>query len=311
MLDARRVRIGRELFLAGLGLPLDVLDSWSLDRLVWLLDEQPIRAGEHLYSVGEPAEFLYFMRDGKVKMTREGAAPWTFEGRWLIGTFEALTDQPRDRDAIALVDFSALRIPGAAWIELLEDSFDLARGAVVNTARAVARLEDRIATDAPRVTQDPPRVGPGPLTLVERLALLVDVRMLRGGGVQALADLAAPSTEAFFETGAVVAGRGVEPTHMHLVVHGEVEASRTGPDAVRRYGPGDIVCGVASFGAPALAWEARATMPTRMLSFPIELWFDLMEEHFDMVRSALTAAATRRVVLLEHLAERLGGLVLT
>jgi len=311
MLDARRVRIGRELFLAGLGIPLDVLDSWAIDRLIWLLDEQPIHAGELLFSAGDPAEFLYFMRDGKVKMTREGAAPWTFEGRWLLGGFEALADRPRDRDAVALVDFSALRIPTSVWLDLLEDSFTLARGAVLNTALAVARLEDRVPADAPRATQDPPRVGSGPLTLVERLALLINVRMLRGGGVQALADLAAASEERSYGSGDRVLERGVERTHLHLVVHGEVEALRVDPGASRRYLPGDIVCGVASFGGPALAWEARAVAPTRVLSFPIELWFDLMEEHFDVVRSTLSAVAARRVLLLDHLAEQSGGLVLT
>ena len=269
MLDARRVRLGRELFLAGLGIPLDAVDSWALDRMIWLLDEQPVHAGEHLFSVGEPPEFLYFMRDGKVKMAREGAAPWVFEGRWLIGGFEALTDRPRDRDAVALVDFSAMRVPTAAWIDLLEDSFAMARGAVMNTARAVAKLEERVPVDAPRVPQDPPHVGSGPLSLVERLALLVNVRILSGGGVQALADLATASAEASFAAGATILERGVARTHVHLVVHGEVRANRGGPEVTRVYGAGDVVCGVSAFGAPSLPWEARAMTPTRVLSFPI------------------------------------------
>jgi CRP-like cAMP-binding protein len=311
MLDARRILIGRELFLAGLGMPLDILDSWAIDRLTGLLEGQHVHAGDRLFAAGESAEFLHFMRDGKVQMTREGAAPWTFVGRWLIGGFEVFTDRPRDRDAVALVDFSALRVPTTAWIELLEDSFALARGAVLKTADAVARLENRVSVDFPRAPPNPPRVGSGPLSLVERLALLVNARLLRGGGVQALADMAAASEEASYRAGEAVLERGTERTRLHLVVEGQIGASRTDPEAARGYGRGDIVCGVASFGVQALAWEARAKTPARILSFPIELWFDLMEEHFDLVRAALVAIAARRVVLLEYLAEQNGGLVLT
>jgi CRP-like cAMP-binding protein len=311
MLDARRVRIGRELLLAGMGLPLDVIDSWAIDRLTWLLDEQFVHTGELLYAVGEPADFIYFMHDGKLRLTRPGAAPWTFQGRWLIGGFEAFADRLRARDAVALADFPVLKIPTAAWIDLLEDNFALARAAVLQTARAATLLEDRIPDAPAEAPQDPPRVGSGPLTLVERLALLVSVRILRGGGVQALADLAAAAEEASFGSGDVILERGATRTHLHLVVHGRVDASRADPEAERSYGPGDIVSGVASFGSSATAWEARARVPTRVLSFSSELWFDLMEEHFDVVRSTLAAIAERRVVLLEYLAEKAGGLVLT
>jgi CRP-like cAMP-binding protein len=154
-------------------------------------------------------------------------------------------------------------------------------------------------------------VGSGPLTLVERLALLGSVQILRGGGVQALADLASASEEAFFESGEAILERGAEGTHLHLIVGGEVDASRVDPAARRSYGPGDIVCGVASFGSSAVPWEARARVATRVLSFSSELWFDLMEEHFDMVRSTLAAIAERRALLIEFLAERSGGIVFT
>jgi CRP-like cAMP-binding protein len=311
MLDAHRVRIGRELLLAAMGLPLDVIDSWAIDRLTWLLDEQFVHAGELLYAAGDPADFIYFMHDGKLRLTREGAAPWTFEGRWLIGGFEAFADRPRDRNAVALKDFPVLRIPTGAWIDLLEDNFALARAAVLQTARAVAQLEDRVPDGPPPARQDPPRVGSGPLTLVERLALLGSVQILRGGGVQALADLASASEEAFFESGEAILERGAEGTHLHLIVGGEVDASRVDPAARRSYGPGDIVCGVASFGSSAVPWEARARVATRVLSFSSELWFDLMEEHFDMVRSTLAAIAERRALLIEFLAERSGGIVFT
>jgi hypothetical protein len=58
-------------------------------------------------------------------------------------------------------------------------------------------------------------------------------------------------------------------------------------------------------------WQAQATAPTRAISFPIEALFDLMEEHFDLVRSTLAALGARRELLLEYLATQSRDLVLT
>ena len=95
-----------------------------------------------------------------------------------------------------------------------------------------------------------------------------------------------------------------------LAIDAELQLRDAGDRPCER-GPGDIVCGVASFGSSAVPWEARATLPTRVLSFASEQWFDLMEEHFDMVRSTLAAIAERRAILIEFLAEKAGGIVFT
>jgi CRP-like cAMP-binding protein len=312
MPEPRGSQISRELFLAGVGLELASVEPWIIDRMTSLLEEQDVRSGDLLYARGDPPLFLYFMHDGVVRMSKPGYAPWTFRGRWLLGVHDAVADG-RSREARALVDFRAMKVPIAGWLELLEDSPSLTRAAVINGARAIARLEERSPSGPPR----PPVVSPlpapprSPLSLVDRLAALVDVRMLRGAGVQALVDLAATSEEVFFDGDQLVFPRGVARERMLLVVDGEVLSSRVDPAAERRYGPGDLVDGVSGFGPAALAWAARGTVPGRGIAFPIEGWFDLMEEHFDLVRSTFSALMARRELLLEHLAEASGGLVLT
>jgi CRP-like cAMP-binding protein len=313
MPEPRDSRISRELFLAGFGIELASVDPWVIDRMTSLLEEQDFRSGDVLFTRGDPPAFLYFMQEGAVQMSKPGRAPWTFRGRWLLGVHDAVAEG-RSRDAKALVDFRGMRVPITGWMELLEDSPSLARAAVMNAARSVSRLEERSPSGPPR----PPRVmspllarALGPLSLVDRLAALVDVRMLRGAGVQALVDLAATSEEVFFDRDQIVFPRGAERERMVLLVEGEVLATRLDPAVERRYGPGDIVGGVNGFGQPSLAWEASATMPGRGIAFPIESWFDLMEEHFDLVRSTFSALMVRRELLLEHLAEASGGLVLT
>jgi len=65
--------------------------------LTALLDEEDVQAGQTLCTAGEPLEFIYFMPNGAVQMTRAGAPPWTFQGRWVLGTFEAHLDRPLTR----------------------------------------------------------------------------------------------------------------------------------------------------------------------------------------------------------------------
>jgi CRP-like cAMP-binding protein len=311
--DGRLLRIGREIFLAALGLPLETVDSWVIDRLTSILDEQEVEAGQRLFTAGEPAEFLYFMRDGEVRFTRDGGPSWTLRGRWIIGGFEVLGDRPATHTVTALGNFYAMRVPAVAWVEMLEDSSQLARSAVVNSSRALMGIEERVPTDPPLSRREVSllsTVPPGVLSLVERLALLVDVRVLRAAGVQALADLAAASQQVSFAAGEAILEHGVEPEHLIRIVDGEVLAERDGPSMVRRYGPRDLVCGTAVLGRVADAWRAHAVGPTRGISFPTEALFDLMEEHFDLVRSTLAALGERRELLLEHLAAESPDLVL-
>jgi CRP-like cAMP-binding protein len=312
--DTGLVRLGRELFMVGLGLPIEDVDSWVMDRMIAVLEEQSVRAGQVIYRAGEPADFLYFVRDGRLRLSREGSPSWSLEGNWVIGSLEAMADIPHPRTATALVDFGMMRVPVGAWLELLEDSFQAARAGITNAARSVALLEERI-TELPRQERRAPRafcVKKTPqLSLVERLAFLVEIRMLRRAGVQTLGDLAGMSRESAFEAGATVLERAVERSELLLVIDGEVMATRAGPDVVRHYGAGDLVCGAAAFGTRAPFWEAKAVTPTRVLSFPIEVWFDLMEEHFDLVRSTFEALMVRREVLLEHLASGQQELVLS
>jgi CRP-like cAMP-binding protein len=313
MPDERLLRIGREIFLAAFGLPLDGVDSWVIDRLTSILEEQEVQAGQALFTAGEPVEFLYFMQDGKVRFARAGGPSWTLKGRWILGAFEALSDRPVTRTATALQDCSGMRVSAVTWTEMLEDSFQLARSAVVNASRAVTRLEERVPTGVPSSPNAPmlSTVAPGTLSLVERLALLVDVPMLRIGGVQALAELAAVSEQVSFAAGEVIIERGVEQEHLIRIVDGEVLAECEGPGVVRRQGPGDLVCGTAIVGHVAHGWQARAMTPIRGISFPIEGLFDLMEEHFDLVRSTLAALGARRELLLEHMATLVPDLELT
>ena len=169
----------------------------------------------------------------------------------------------------------------------------------------VARVEARrwAAQKQPHgsvLAQVPPLAGP--LAFVERLATLANAPLVRGGGIQVLVELADSVEEVSFEPGDPIFERGHWLGMAFFVLEGEALGDRLDPEIRVTFGPGSLVGGVASLGEPILAWSARAVTRVRALSLRLEDWFDLMEEHFDLVRSALSALALIRESHLEELA---------
>jgi CRP-like cAMP-binding protein len=255
---------------------------------------------------------VFFMRGGQVRLDRPSGDTWTYLGNWLIGSYEAILDTPYNGNAVAIADFSALSIRASEWSALMEDSMQLVRRALMRTSKAISALEDRFV-DAlptrPNVAWWAPPAGPW--GVVERIALLADVRMLRGAGVQVLADLAAISREVSWQPGEVVLKRHVPRHELIILAEGTVEATRVDPPRVHPYGPGDLINGAAAFGEQALAWEVRATSPARGVACAIDAWFDLMEEHYELARSTFAALVDRRETLLDALARPTGNVTLT
>lgn len=313
MLDERQLRLSREMFLAALGVPLESIDGWVIDRLTASLEEHRFETGQKLFSSGELPEFVYFLSEGEVRMTRPGRASWRHRGRWFLGGFDVHLDRPYERDAVAVSDLSVLKLAATDWIDLLEDSIWLAREAIVNCAATVAQLEERVVRAFDRAGRDEamPPAPPGALDLVERLSFLSERPFLSGAGVQTLADLAMVAREVTLGDADSLRTRDDRPDPFRFVLSGNVYAEREDPHVTRDYGPGDIVGGVSSFGKNAAAWRLVATAPTRVLEIPAIAWFDLAEDHFDLVRSAMAALALRRQALLEHLSAQTDDLVLT
>jgi CRP-like cAMP-binding protein len=305
MFDARWKRVGREVALAAFGVTPDSYDPWVFDRLLELLEERHVRAGETLWVSGESVDWLYFMPQGRVRAEREGATPWTFEGRWLLGGFEGHMDRRATRTLISR----------RSWFELLEDSFELTRRSIAWSAAAVANLDERLLTAEPPPPHVPLARGnpAGPLSMIERLAFLMELPMMRGAGVQVVADIAGAAEEIIVEQGETLSTASTENDRFFVVVEGEIATMRRDVEAARRYGAAEVVGGAAAFVEGSRRSPARAARRTRLLAVPIEAWFDLMEEHFDLAHSTLAAFAAQRDAILERLAAEAGpeGIVLT
>jgi CRP-like cAMP-binding protein len=309
--DQRLQRTSRELFLSVLTGAAPNLETWVIDRMTSIVDEEDVEAGKRLFARGEAPESIFFVRDGRLRLEREGRPSWIFEGRTVVGVFDALLDRPHERTAVAETSLHLLKLRVDHWLELLEDSFGLARSAVGNSVRTVAAIEARrwaLQTEPRGYVVVPVPAIEGPLSFVERLAIFADDPLMRGAGIQVLVEVADSMQEVTFAPGASVFERGHWRGESFLVLEGEVEGELRDPEIHVRFGPGSFVGGVASLGEPILAWNARARTRVRALSLRLEDWFDLMEEHFDLVRSALAQLALVRETILEELEGTAGEL---
>lgn len=313
MADPRLQRTSRELFLSVLTGGAPNLETWVIDRLTSVVDEEDVAAGKRLFAQGEQPEHIFFAREGRLRLEREGRPAWLFEGRTVVGVFDALLNRPHERTAVALTDLHLLKLRVEHWLELLEDSFGLVRAAIGNASRTVAALEARgwANQTAPRgqvIAQVPALAGP--LSFVDRLAIFAEAPLLRGAGIQVLVEVVDSMREVSFEPGESVLERGLWRGESLFVLEGEVEGMRLDPEIKVLFGPGSFVGGIASLGEPILAWSARAVTHVRALSMSHDDWFNLMEEHFDLVRSTLSQLAIVREGFLEGLEATDGEILL-
>ncbi|HEX8791057.1 MAG TPA: cyclic nucleotide-binding domain-containing protein [Polyangiaceae bacterium] len=299
MSDVRSRRISRELFLAAFGGSLRSVEPWVTDRLTAMLEEEECAPGERIYSEGEAPDHFYMLRQGRLELVRSDRPVEILEAPRAFGMMDALIDRPRTTSALAASAVQLLRIRSDAWMELLEDSFELARTSVLALARATAALEERLwARGIPPGMPLPPALdGSGGLDIVQRVAVLMHTPAFHGVGVQPVSDLAAAAEELKFAAGEHLFDRG-SGDRVFVIVDGHVEAERKDPRVTWRGGPGQIVCESVCLGALGSSWEARAITEVRALSFGVDDWFDVLQENFEMVRATLATFAQKRERLL-------------
>jgi CRP-like cAMP-binding protein len=305
--DVRLRRLSAEIFFTGFfrGESLG-FEPWLLDRITPRLREVDVRRGDTVYREGEPPRALVLMTSGRLRATRTGAPSYVFDGRWVLGTLDLLAARPRARTLTALIDTHTVELDAEAWLDLMEDSFEAARGAFMGNARSVANLNLRLAPSGGFVPPSHLRAVPmtSPLSFVDRLAAITEIDLLRGASVQTLADLADATEEIVLDDGQLLFARDSAGAKVFLVIDGLVEASRERPSLAARFGPGQMVAGAASLGTWGAPWEARALMRTRVLTLSIERLLDEMEDHFDLLRSLLTRMSFERDRLFDLLALR-------
>lgn len=273
--------------------------------------------GELLYRRGSAADRIYFIVQGKIALSYQGARSREFGARDALGAIDALQNRPHAFDALLLEDSTLLELDAEDWLEFLEEHFDYTRELIQRIARALPPLSAPSLTlqkthtliRSARAAIGDYRASLGPrlaLSFVERLAVLRACPPLREAGIQALARLAHEAEPIFLEGGEK---RGFVTSGLIIVESGQVRAiasRRDGMTWTEELSPGGTVAGVAlleaedtapsSVALPGLSLsikrseidvEVEALEPSVLLRLAPEHLFDVMEDHFGVALSFL------------------------
>ncbi|MBI2895590.1 MAG: cyclic nucleotide-binding domain-containing protein [Deltaproteobacteria bacterium] len=296
MADAGRIE--RQLFLKTLAIGKA---TGAGQRFADAMREVAYPAGTTIYREGDGTDRIFFVRSGEISLARRGEEPWTFRERDTVGVLDAMQDRPRARTATAVTDVKALAVTVEDWLELLEDNFELARQTIVRGARSLFDLHLELAPTGgfPIPTGTDVPEGKGPVDLVGRIILLHDLPAFRAASVQSLVGLSKVLRERRLEAAGGLFLRGEPPGAIFVVVRGLVEISRDSPELRAGFGPGALVAGYVSVGQSERQFDARAVVPTTVLELREDDYLDLLEDHFELVRSVLADMARERERLMD------------
>ncbi len=290
---SRRRRVERELLVRA---RLAHLAGPGIAPLVASVGEEiVVEPGAVLYRQGEPAHHLYAFVSGELELTATGRTPLILASQSGLGALDILAALPRSFTATALGPVRATRVTADAYLDFLEEHFELVVSALAGVTDDIHQHSLALPPDGgfPLAAAPPAGDWPlAPLNLVQKIGLLRDSGVFRTANVQALVRLARLAREVRVDEGETVFLRGEAAGKFFLVAAGLVEAVHEAPALVATFGRGDLVCGYGALGAADDQYVATARSRTVVLSFDEEDFFDVMEEHFELTRSVLAGIAT-------------------
>jgi CRP-like cAMP-binding protein len=118
--------------------PFDLLPRETVQLIAFSCERRILKAGELLFSAGEPADSAYFVLSGELSLAIDNAERRVEPGA-LVGETALLADMVRRASAKATEDSELLLIPGAVFRRVLSE---FPRAAVQLRASAVARARD-------------------------------------------------------------------------------------------------------------------------------------------------------------------------
>jgi CRP-like cAMP-binding protein len=118
--------------------PFDLLPREAVQLIAFSCERRMLKAGESLFSAGEPADSAYFILSGELSLTIDDVERRVEPGALLSET-ALLADMVRRASAKATEDSELLRIPGAVFRRVLSE---FPRAAVQMRAAAIARARD-------------------------------------------------------------------------------------------------------------------------------------------------------------------------
>lgn len=296
--------VQRELFLRALA-----PTATAARQLAHVITDTYFPEGTLLYREGdEPAEMYYIVR-GQVRCEREGEEPWLFGQGDVVGIFDLNLERPRARTAVAVTDVSAMMLKAEDLFEVQEDNFDYTKQLLWRLAQS---LHEICLTLSPNGGFAPPEHDDWELAeglemnLVERIGVLRDSLAFEGASIQSLVRLAGQFEVLRLAEHEVLFEPDSAHKEIYVVACGQIAVERQrDPPLSGRFGTGAMVCGFAALGDIELEYRAWAHSPQAIvLRIAEEDLVDVMEDHFDVVRSLFKGMTRERERLMLERARR-------
>jgi CRP-like cAMP-binding protein len=118
--------------------PFDMLPREAVQLIAFSCDKRALKAGETLFSAGDPADCAYFVLMGGLTLSVDEAELRVEHGA-LIGETALMADVRRRATAKANEDCEVLRVPGVVFRRVLSE---FPRAAVKVRAAAAARTRE-------------------------------------------------------------------------------------------------------------------------------------------------------------------------
>jgi CRP-like cAMP-binding protein len=263
-----------------------------------------VGAGEVLFTAGSPTTEIYFVFKGEVELRAEGHEPWHMMPPSVIGAIDALYERPHARTAVAATDLQLLALSTEEWFDNIEENFEVARDNLTRITEGLARLELALPPDGgfpePEDEAVEPTLG---LNLVERMLLVRRSLAFGSATVQAIARIAQIADELELAEGQTLHQPGKATDAFYIVASGVVEIAHEEPTVRARFGPGEVVFGAGGVGVRVPSFSSMALAPTVLLAVRREDFFDIMEDHFDVMRSVMKGVSSERERVLTASAE--------
>jgi CRP-like cAMP-binding protein len=283
--DGQRVK--RELTLRSL---FPTMPAAAHVRLIELLEDVELAAGELAFKEGDLPEHFLFLTEGRVALESAALQSVEFSGFAVVGVIDAILERPRPRACRALEASKALRIRSADWFDLLEDNAEVARAAIRNFASQLHGLWQTLAPRLPRRSEPPAANVQSAWEIYDKILALRQATFLRRAGMQAIASLAAVAETEVLQPGEALFEVGNSGEDFFVVAGGSLELSHSS-GLHFTHEVGDVVGGPAAFCNALPNYAALASVPCAVLRIPQQEFYDQAEEHGRLLRGTLAFLA--------------------
>jgi CRP-like cAMP-binding protein len=295
----RQLGVERALFLRSLGTVRP--NGPEAEQLAAAMRDVYFKRGQQIFAQGHPSGDVFFVVKGSVRMTAPDSTPWDFDAPAVVGALDSFAGRPRTRTGVATSETHALALAHTDWLAVVEEHADFARESVLRLAAGVHRMHLGIAGDGGYRTATTPEGAPTTgLTLLERTLALRKLPVFQAAGVEATLRLVALASEVDLAPGETLFAEGDACDTVDVVTGGAIAVERSAPPLHAEFGAGSVVGGVGTIGVSRHAFGARAVAGAVLLRLRKDDVFDVMEDHFELVRAWLAAINVEREEIMQR-----------